>query len=135
MVNRFCFFLAISLYTTTLKKHENHAEDSLYTKSIDFKDKSSWYLDVDILTHESIVRQFIWAQWDPVVQALYYIHMKISNRNLLEKDEKDKGLSPTLSAYQFHDDLPTETVVCTILYTIYIYSFIQNSINTVIFFS
>lgn len=64
------------------------------------------------MTSESIVRKFIWAQWDPNVQALYYIHMKPSTRNSLEKDDKDEdGLSPTLSAHQFHDDLPTETVV------------------------
>lgn len=103
----------ILLYTTTLKKIMNEASDphSIYTRKIDFKQKSSWYLDLDILVNESIVRNFTWAQWDPVVQAIYYIHLKPSTRNLLEKDEKDKGLSPTLSAYQFNDDLPTETVV------------------------
>ncbi|XP_037037628.1 protein pigeon isoform X1 [Bradysia coprophila] len=103
----------ILLYTTTLKKILDETSDphSIYTRKIDFKQKSSWYLDLDMLVNESIVRNFTWAQWDPVVQAIYYIHLKPSTRNLLEKDEKDKGLIPTLSAYQFNDDLPTETVL------------------------
>lgn len=103
----------VLLYTTTLKKILDETSDphSIYTRKIDFRQKSSWYLDLDIMVNESIVRNFTWAQWDPVVQAIYYIHLKPSTRNLLEKDEKDKGLSPTLSAYQFNDDLPTETVV------------------------
>lgn len=107
------FALGILLYTTTLKKILDETSDphSIYTRKIDFKQKSSWYLDLDMLINESIVRNFTWAQWDPIVQAIYYIHLKPSTRNLLEKDEKDKGLSPTLSAYQFNDDLPTETVV------------------------
>lgn len=52
------------------------------------------------------------------MQALYYIHMKPSSRNLLEKDDDgikhsthSTNMSPTLSAHQFHDDLPTETVL------------------------
>lgn len=68
---------------------------------------------MDMLINESIVRNFTWAQWDPVVQAIYYIHLKPSSRNLFDRDDKDRGLSPTLSAYQFNDDLPTETVVST----------------------
>lgn len=109
------FVVGILLYTTTLKKILDETSDphSIYTRKIDFKQRSSWYLDFDMLINESIVRNFTWAQWDPVVQAIYYIHLKPSTRNLLEKDEKDKGLSPTLSAYQFNDDLPTETVVST----------------------
>lgn len=102
------------MYTSTLKKILDASSDphSIHTRKIDFKQKSSWYLDLDMLVNESIVRNFTWAQWDPIVQAIYYIHLKPSTtRSLLEKDEKDNGLSPTLSAYQFNDDLPTETVV------------------------
>lgn len=104
----------ILMYTSTLKKILDETSDphSIHTRKIDFKQKSSWHLDVDMLVNESIVRNFTWAQWDPIVQAIYYIHLKPSTtRSLLEKDEKDNGLSPTLSAYQFNDDLPTETVV------------------------
>lgn len=70
------------------------------------------------------MRTFVWAQWDAAVQALYYIHMKPTARGALEKEDDDDdavknakrsadgiGLSPTLSAHQFHDDLPTETVL------------------------
>lgn len=78
---------------------------------IDFKDESSWFLDSSLLIYDTIVRNFIWAQWDPAVQALYYIQLKPSAKISLEKDEKDKVLSPTLSAQQFNDDLATETVV------------------------
>lgn len=104
---------AILLYTSSLKKHQLMTDDphNIQTRKIDFKQSSSWFLDTDALANESIVRNFCWAQWDPIVQALYYIHMKPSTRNSLEKDDKDKGLMPTLSAHQFHDDLPTETVV------------------------
>lgn len=65
-----------------------------------------------MLVYESIVKNFIWAQWDAAAQALYYILLRPSAKILLEKDDKDKAaLSPTLSAQQFNDDLPTETVV------------------------
>lgn len=78
---------------------------------INFKLYDTWYLDTDCLSNDIIVRTFKWAQWDPTIQALYYIHMKETSRNLFEKDDKEKILNPTLSAYQFHDDSPTETVV------------------------
>lgn len=94
-----------------MKKHPQKTDDphNIQTRKIDFKQTDSWYMDAELLVNESIVRNFIWAQWDPIVQALYYIHMKPSAKTSLEKD--DKGLMPTLSAHQFHDDLPTETVV------------------------
>lgn len=62
---------------------------------------------------DTIVKSFTWSQWDPSIQALYYIHLKPVAKTLLEKDDNliEKPLNPTLSAYQFHDDLPTETVV------------------------
>lgn len=98
----------ISLNTACLKKKLLDDENK-----IDFSKTDSWYLDHEMLISENIVRNFTWAQWDPVTQALYYIHLKPVTRNILEKEENsvDKGFSPTLSAYQFHDDLPTETVV------------------------
>lgn len=71
------------------------------------------YLDPKLLKSEIIVKNFTWAQWDPLVQALYYIHLKPVSHALLEKkgNQSENFFNPTLSAYQFHDDLPTETVV------------------------
>ena len=61
---------------------------------------------------ELIVKNsFIWSQWDAKMQALYYIHLKQSTRISLEKEEDEKITTPTLSAFQFHDDVPTETVL------------------------
>ena len=66
-----------------------------------------------MLIKESITKNFIWAQWDPSVQALYYIHMKLAPKSILEKEDEvgEEKYNPMLSAYQFHDDLPTETVL------------------------
>lgn len=64
---------------------------------------------------ESLVRKFLWAQWDSVHRTLYYIHYRKPIHALGEDDEPkrnyDVKLSPTLSGLQFHDDLPHETVV------------------------
>lgn len=75
-----------------------------------------WRLDMEKLTREVIVKHFVWAQWDPVVQALYYIHLKPAARSLLEKDDSKTGESgatftTTLSAHQFNANSPRETVV------------------------
>lgn len=69
--------------------------------------------DVDDATMKSdtIVKNFVWSQWEAKTQSLFYIHLKLTTRISFEKEEDDKILSPTLSAYQFHDDLPTETVI------------------------
>lgn len=61
------------------------------------------------------MRVFIWAQWDPINQTLYYIHFRKPTRSLVEGEEiaAENGdkVTPTLSGLQFHDDLPHETVV------------------------
>jgi hypothetical protein len=66
------------------------------------------------LNTESVVREFSWAQWDPINQSLYYIHYRKSQLSV-EGEEPEEGreeeLSPTLSCLQFHDDMPHETVV------------------------
>jgi hypothetical protein len=63
---------------------------------------------------ESLVREFLWAQWDPINQSLYYIHYRKSQLSV-EGEEPEEGkeeeLSPNLSCLQFHDDMPHETVV------------------------
>lgn len=74
---------------------------------------------VENFSFESIVRVFIWAQWDPINQTLYYIHFRKPTRSLVEGEEveADAGdkVTPTLSGLQFHDELPHETVVCNCL--------------------
>ncbi|XP_053662379.1 protein pigeon [Anopheles marshallii] len=117
----------VLLYTASLKKIETSAEDGSYenvlaagsSSRIDYTNPNAWELDRDAMKSETITKAFIWAQWDPTVQALYYIHLKPTTRTIFEKEdeaageqgEASKRLQPTLSAFQFHDDLPTETVL------------------------
>lgn len=106
---------SITLYTCFAKKNP---EPDLDVEVDDVLDTNLvWDLDPKTMKTESIVKTFTWAQWDPSIQALYYIHLKPVSKILLEKEENqpEKVLNPTLSAYQFHDDLPTETVVSKIL--------------------
>ncbi|XP_055598478.1 protein pigeon-like [Uranotaenia lowii] len=106
----------VLLYTATLKKQSVEAEneDILGTSSkLNYSDPKAWYLDKSSLKNETIAKAFVWAQWDSTVQALYYIHMKPAPKTLFEKDESngERKMNPTLSAFQFHDDLRTETVL------------------------
>lgn len=103
----------IHLFKATLIKQKNNQNpDDLTSSKIDFKDADSWALNRTNVTSEVIVKHFIWAQWDPAVQALYYIHLKPAMRSSLEKDDgRDKDFMTTLSAHQFHEALPRETVV------------------------
>lgn len=100
----------ILLFTTTLKKKLSEDGGATSSSRIDFSE-DSWYFDKEILKNDVIVRNFTWSQWDSSIQALYYIHLKQTTRICLEKEEDEKQISPTLSAFQFHDDLPTETVL------------------------
>lgn len=103
-------------FTVLIKKHPSpdHDPHSVSSNRIDFE-KDDWYFDRDMLTHEAMARNFIWCQFDAAVQALYYIHYKPGRVSLdLEQDGDDKPaetMKPTLSALQFHDELPRETVV------------------------
>ncbi|CAH0391278.1 unnamed protein product [Bemisia tabaci] len=71
---------------------------------------------VSLKLSELLVQSFIWIQWDHDSQTLYYIsHRKApkfdngtaSNAPITHKQE----VPPILSALQFHDDLPFETVL------------------------
>lgn len=73
-------------------------------------------LNENSLTREVLVKTFIWAQWHPLQQTLYYIHNRKRTKCLVENDEENfeeenSRLSPTLSGLQFNDELPHETVV------------------------
>lgn len=75
-----------------------------------------WSLNYEKMTREIIVKHFVWAQWDPVAQALYYIHLKPKTKSSLEKDENrttetTPSFTTTLSAHQFNKNTPRETVV------------------------
>ncbi|XP_055682895.1 protein pigeon [Lutzomyia longipalpis] len=102
----------VLLFTANIKKIPSADDDGHSSASlrIDFK-HDNWYCDTKEMGSESIVRNFTWCQWDPEIQSLYYIHYKPQTRNTLEKDDEKEDLSPTLSAFQFHDDLPMETVL------------------------
>jgi hypothetical protein len=72
------------------------------------------------LKSETLVKSFIWAQWDATNQVLYHIHHRKTTTSLFTDDTSENShkpicVSPTLSGLQFHDDLPHETVVCTLL--------------------
>ncbi|KAG5891684.1 hypothetical protein JTB14_020101 [Gonioctena quinquepunctata] len=74
-------------------------------------------LQKESIASELLVKKFIWAQWDPLQQTLYYIHHRKRKRGLVEgeDDTHDLGdptkITPTLSALQFNDELPHETVL------------------------
>lgn len=61
---------------------------------------------------ETIVRAFCWAQWDAIHQSLYFIHYRKPPPVAVEGEVQDElEVAPILSALQFHDDMPHETVV------------------------
>ncbi|KAI9578743.1 protein pigeon isoform X1 [Glossina fuscipes] len=84
--------------------------------NVNFTSDDNWYLDIN-LQSECLAKCFTWAQWDSDNQTLYYIHMKPKTKSLslMETDndniDSESTLSPTLSAFQFNDKLPTETVL------------------------
>ncbi|XP_031775680.1 protein pigeon isoform X2 [Apis florea] len=86
----------------------------IYT--IVFDTSVSDFYSIQDLKFESLVKAFIWAQWDMINQVLYYIHHKKIPVSLVSEDEEEKEnksirTNPTLSGLQFHDELPHETVL------------------------
>ncbi|XP_017481363.1 PREDICTED: protein pigeon isoform X1 [Rhagoletis zephyria] len=106
---------SIIQYVCTLKQRKANKEIPNDFTECNHLDK--WYLDINMLVSETIAKNFNWAQWDSDSQALYYIHLKPKSKSLslMERAETEKNkeneLSPTLSAFQFNDKLPTETVL------------------------
>lgn len=88
-----------------------------------------WYLDESsFIKPEILTGPFTWAQWDCDNQVLFYIYVKPKAKSLSmnesENDQnssssntshwspsKEQVINPTLSALQFNNDQPTETVV------------------------
>uniref|UniRef100_A0A2A4JXP5 Gamma-secretase-activating protein C-terminal domain-containing protein n=1 Tax=Heliothis virescens TaxID=7102 RepID=A0A2A4JXP5_HELVI len=72
-----------------------------------------WGFDGIYPEPEKIVKVFSWAQWDCVNQVLYYIHYRLPTQSFAEGEEvkSPSEMTPTLSALQFHADLPHETVL------------------------
>lgn len=97
---------SISMLKVKIKKNADSD-----CEEIDWKHEHSWLLDRSLVTRETIVKHFIWAQFDANVQALYYIHLKPVAKSSLEKDDMESLMTTTLSAHQFHENLPRETVV------------------------
>ncbi|CAG9860216.1 unnamed protein product [Phyllotreta striolata] len=67
------------------------------------------------LTSEVLVKNFFWAQWDPLEQTLYHIHNKSRNRGFVDGEERtteaNNKSTPTLTGLQFNDDHPHESVL------------------------
>lgn len=81
-----------------------------------FDTSTSDFQPIQELKSESLVKEFIWAQWDMINQVLYHIHHRRIPVSLDSEDEDGKEnksvrTNPTLSGLQFHADLPHETVV------------------------
>ncbi|XP_026731538.1 protein pigeon [Trichoplusia ni] len=72
-----------------------------------------WGFDGIYPEPEKIVKVFSWVQWDCVNQVLYYIHYRQPTQSFAEGEEvkSPTEMTPTLSAFQFHADLPHETVL------------------------
>lgn len=103
---------SILAFTTHLKKTEDPEDNGeIRSSRIDFTRNDSWYFDINALKQEVIAKNFTWAQFDSTNQALYYIHLKETTKISLENAEDEKIMISTLSAFQFHEDMPTETVV------------------------
>ncbi|XP_068626297.1 protein pigeon [Battus philenor] len=72
-----------------------------------------WGFDGIYPEPETVVKVFSWAQWNCANQVLFYIHYRQPAQSFAEGEEvkSPSEPTPTLSALQFHADLPHETVL------------------------
>ncbi|KAJ8978824.1 hypothetical protein NQ317_018915 [Molorchus minor] len=100
--------------------HQEEKQECLYYNSAgirQYKFKITEKLKENTVKYDSLVKTFVWAQWDPVQQTLYYIHNRKRNRGLVEgeddviEDTIGTKTTPTLSGLQFNDEVPHETVL------------------------
>ncbi|KAG7163305.1 pigeon-like, partial [Homarus americanus] len=82
---------------------------AIYSFPLSLKDGPSWVVDDQPLT-ESVVRSFVWAQWEPRHNHLYYLHYRPPPE---AGESEEDALRPRamLSALQFHPNKPHETVL------------------------
>nr|XP_034189655.1 protein pigeon isoform X1 [Osmia lignaria] len=91
-------------------------QECILIYTILFDTSTSDFQPIQELKSESLVKEFIWAQWDMINQVLYHIHHRRIPVSLDSEDEDGKEnksvrTNPTLSGLQFHADLPHETVL------------------------
>lgn len=96
----------IKLYRTTLLGNDG-------TEQTEGLGPDEWRFMGCLSDPEVIVKVFSWAQWDCINQVLYYIHHRQPTQSFAEGEEvkSPSEVTPTLSALQFHADLPHETVL------------------------
>ncbi|XP_066983004.1 protein pigeon [Macrobrachium rosenbergii] len=88
---------------------------AIYSFPLSLKDGASWVVDDQPLT-DSVVRSFVWAQWEPRHNHLYYLHYRPPPEVGLtlgsgESEEDEMRPRPMLTALQFHPNKPHETVL------------------------
>ncbi|XP_044016035.1 protein pigeon isoform X2 [Aphidius gifuensis] len=85
---------------------------TMYTVTFESSDINT----IKSLKNEIIVKTFFWAQWDTINQVLYHIHNRRAPTSLVTENDNEArpkitNTCPTLSGFQFHDELPHETVL------------------------
>nr|XP_012148948.1 PREDICTED: protein pigeon isoform X2 [Megachile rotundata] len=91
-------------------------QECIIIYTILFDTSTTDFQTIQELKSESLVKEFIWAQWDMINQVLYHIHHRRIPVSLVSEDEDTKEnksvrTNPTLSGLQFHTELPHETVL------------------------